>query len=414
MNTREIHQHILIIGSVWPEPSSSAAGSRLMQLIELFQTQNWKVTFACAAAESDFMVDVELLGIKKVNIKLNHQSFDETLKELQPTIVMFDRFMTEEQFGWRVAESCPDALRVIDTIDLHCLRHARQTAFREKRTFSSMDLNNDIAKREIASIYRSDLSIIISEFEMKLLDEFFKVDIRLLHYLPFMLEKVDSSEWRSFSESKNFVTIGNFLHEPNWNSVQFLKDEIWPLIRKKLPKAELHIYGAYPSQKVNSLSNPKEGFYIHGRAESARKVIEEARVLLAPLRFGAGLKGKLVEAMQFGTPSVTTDIGAEAMHGKFEWNGIIANDPAKIADAAVELYLNEALWERSRQNGIKIINELYQKEIPAKEFIERLSALQQDLPEHRHNNFTGAMLMHHTISGTKYMSKWIEEKNKIL
>jgi glycosyltransferase involved in cell wall biosynthesis len=343
---------------------------------------------------------------------LNDESFDHFIKQVQPTAVLFDRFMTEEQFGWRVAEGCPDALRILDTEDLHCLRAGRQKAFKEKREFSFDDLHSDIAKREIASIYRSDISLIISEFEMKLLKEHFKVDDGLLDYLPFMLNPIDSKDWPAFSERKNFVTIGNFLHEPNWNSVQFLKEEIWPMIRKKLPDADLHIYGAYPSQKVNALHNPKEGFYIMGRAESSKKVIESARILLAPLRFGAGLKGKLIEAMQFGTPTVTTEIGAEAMHGKLEWSGMIANRAEEIADAAVKLYTDEQLWKRSQSNGIKIVNELYQKGEPGERFMIRILDLQNGLKKHRANNFTGAMLMHHTISGTKYMSKWIEEKNK--
>jgi len=406
------HQHLLVIGSVWPEPASSAAGNRMVQLMELFRSNGWKITFASAAADSDFMFDITQIGIQKETIKLNEESFDHLIKQLQPTAVLFDRFMTEEQFGWRVAEVCPNALRILDTEDLHCLRAGRQTAYKEKRGFFVEDLNTDIAKREIASIYRSDISLIISEFEMKLLKEHFKVDDSLLHYLPFMLDPVDPEDWPAFSARKNFVTIGNFLHEPNWNSVQFLKEEIWPLIRKKLSDVDLHIYGAYSSQKVNALNNPREGFCIMGRAESAKKVIEEARVLLAPLRFGAGLKGKLIEAMQFGTPSVTTDIGAEAMHGNLEWNGLIANTAGEIADAAVKLYTDEQLWKRSQENGIKIINELYQKGGPGGRFITRVADLQNDLKKHRANNFTGAMLMHHTISGTKYMSKWIEEKNK--
>ena len=133
-------QHILIIGTVWPEPNSSAAGSRTMQLIEQFQKRNWKITFACAAADSQFSIDFEKYGIDKVSIALNNSSFDAFIKNLQPTIVLFDRFMMEEQFGWRVAENCPDALRILDTIDLHCLRLARQQAFKEKRDFDLEDL----------------------------------------------------------------------------------------------------------------------------------------------------------------------------------------------------------------------------------------------------------------------------------
>ncbi len=408
-------QHILIIGSVWPEPNSSAAGSRMMQLIDLFQSQHYKITFASAAADSAYMFDLSTLGIEKVSIELNNSSFDLFIQKLQPSIVVFDRFMTEEQFGWRVEEHCPNALRILDTEDLHCLRAARQKAFKENRTFAINDLlKEDVAKREVASILRCDISLIISDVEMDLIKKQFKVDAALMHYIPFMLEPIDSTainDWQPFESRKHFITIGNFLHEPNWNAVLYLKEEIWPLIRKELPEAELHIYGAYSSQKVNELQKPKTGFCIMGRAEDAKVVIRQARVCLAPLRFGAGIKGKLVEAMQCGTPSVTTEIGAEAMHGNLDWSGTIANDAESIATAAVELYSNKTPWQIAQKNGISIINTHYPKAILGQQLIHRILFVQNNLEKHRLRNFTGAMLMHHTIASTKYMSRWIEVKN---
>ncbi|HEX8516534.1 MAG TPA: glycosyltransferase family 4 protein [Bacteroidia bacterium] len=406
-------ERLLIIGSVWPEPNSSAAGSRMLQLIEIFRENSWSIAFASAAADSRFAIDLKSIDVQKETIELNSSSFDNFIKELQPQIVIFDRFMTEEQFGWRVAENCPEALRILDTEDLHCLRHARQTAWKARRQFSLPDLNNDIAKREIASIYRSDLSLIISKYEIELLKEYFKVDQSLLHYLPFMLEQAENSDYPDFSSRKHFITIGNFLHEPNWNSVQYLKEKIWPLIRKQLPQSELHVYGAYPSQKVFALHNEKEGFLVKGRADSAEDVIKNARVLLAPLRFGAGLKGKLVDAMNFGTPSVTTGIGAEAMHDQLDWSGLVADSAEGISNAATRLYSDEALWNKSQQNGFKIIESVYPKKSLGQEFINRVATLRSGIKEHRLNNFTGSMLMFHTVSGTKYMSKWIEEKNKL-
>lgn len=408
-------QHILMIGTVWPEPNSSAAGSRTIQLIEQFQKLNWKITFACAAADSNFSIDFQDYGIDKVTIELNNSSFDEFLKKLQPTIVLFDRFMIEEQFGWRVTENCPNALRLLDTIDLHCLRLARQNAFKEKRVFTTDDLYSDVARREIASIYRCDCSLMISEYEMDLLQSFFKIDPEILHYTPFLLNPIQEKDilnWPLFEERKHFVTIGNFLHEPNWNAVLFLKEEIWPLIRKKLPEAELHIYGAYPSPKVTQLHQPKEGFLIKGRANSAQEVMLHAKVCLAPLRFGAGLKGKLIDAMECGTPSVTTFIGAEAMHGNLDWAGVVTDDVTDFANASVKLYTDNTSWLKAQKQGVEIINQVFEKECQAKLLIEKIERLQNQLPKHRHKNFIGSMLMHHTISGTKYMSRWIEEKNK--
>lgn len=113
---------LLVIGYVWPEPDSSAAGSRMMQLIEILQNQNYQVTYASPALETDHMADLSMLGIEKVSIELNKSSFDDFVKKLNPDIVLFDRFMMEEQFSWRVDKQCPEAVKILETVDLHCLR----------------------------------------------------------------------------------------------------------------------------------------------------------------------------------------------------------------------------------------------------------------------------------------------------
>jgi glycosyltransferase involved in cell wall biosynthesis len=133
---------------------------------------------------------------------------------------------------------------------------------------------------------------------------------------------------------------------------------------------------------------------------------------LAPLRFGAGIKGKFVEAMQCGTPSVTTAIGAESMHANLPWNGFVSDNADELVSNAVELYLDENLWKKAQQNGIEILHKRFMKGIFAADFIERIQYLLSTLEAHRQNNFMGAMLQHHTLKSTKYLSKWITEKNK--
>ncbi|MAW93914.1 MULTISPECIES: glycosyltransferase family 4 protein [unclassified Leeuwenhoekiella] len=405
----------LIIGNVWPEPVSSAAGTRIMQLLDALQQVGCKVHFACAAGKTPYAENLEALEVCSQEIKLNDASFDAYIKNLQPDLVLFDKFVIEEQFGWRVKEHCPDALRVLETIDLHGLRKGREAALKEGADFSKKYLHNDFAKREIASIYRCDLTLVISEFEMALLQDFFKVPASQLLYLPFMVEAITKDEvkrWKSLKDRKHFVTIGNFRHEPNWLSVRYLKTEIWPHIRKQLPDAEMHVYGSYPAEKHSQLHNPREKFQVLGRAESAHEVIEDSRVLLAPLLTGAGLKGKLLDAMQCGTPAVTTSVGAEGMHGKLPFNGSIADTPEAFAQAAIDLYSNSESWQEAQNNGVEIINTRFQADFWQPVFAERLNHLKENLADYRLHNFTGAMLWHQSLQASKFMSKWIELKNK--
>ncbi len=408
-------KNLLIIGFVWPEPASTAAGTRMLQLIELFHQKNYKITFACAASKANNSFDLEKINVRTAPILLNNTSFDSFVNELNPSMVLFDRFLTEEQFGWRVAENCPKAIRILDTEDLHFLRNARQTAFKKNTELSLELLLNDTAKREMASIYRCDLALIISKYELKILKKTFKIDKSLLQYVPFLLpnQNLESlHSYPSFQQRKHFMTIGNFKHEPNWASVLYLKKHIWPLIKKQLPEAEMHIYGSYATKNVLNLHNEKEGFLIKGWAKTAEEVFVSAKVCLAPLQFGAGLKGKLIEAMQFGTPSVTTSIGAEGMHNKLPWNGFITDTPEKFAKNAVALYTNEKLWEQAQQNGLNIINNCYSKNKYTEKLLNNIKYLLTNTLAHRLNNFTGAILMHHSMKSTKYMAKWIEEKNK--
>ena len=407
---------LLIIGAVWVEPNSSAAGKRMLQLITQFLERGYKITFAAASQKNEKAIDLISLGIDAVAIELNNASFDVFVKELQPTIVLFDRFMMEEQFGWRVAENCPEAIRILDTEDLHCLRKTRAFCLKKQVPFSVDELlKQDITKREIAAILRCDFSLIISTFEMELLKNTFKITDTILMYLPFLFDEItvkQEKKMQSFEERMHFIFIGNFFHKPNIDAVLTLKNEIWHLIRRQLPKVEIHIYGAYMQQQIQELHNKKEGFIVKGFAEDANKVVESAKVVLAPLNFGAGIKGKLTEAMLCGTPSVTTSIGVEGMADNFPWNGFITNDFSEFALKASELYTNKLIWKKCQLNGIAIINSLYSKEKNALLFFNKIEEIQRNLENHRTANFLGSLLQHQTLQATKYMSKWIEEKNK--
>ncbi len=407
---------VLIIAFVWPEPNATAAGSRMLQLIHFFCAHNCDITMASTAGSSERSANLNELGVKQVSITLNDASFDEFIQDLQPEIVLFDRFLTEEQFGWRVAEFAPKAIRILDTEDLHSLRFSREKLLKQSKTHMSHDwLGHDITKREIASIYRSDLSLIISSYEMQLLIKELAIDLAICMHLPFMLASISAEQatlWKSFEVRKDFMCIGNGKHAPNRDAIVYLKKEIWPLIRKQLPEANVHIYGAYLPEYILQMHHPKTGFLVHGWVANKEMAFENSRVNLAPLRFGAGIKGKLIDAMQTGTPSVTTTIGAEGMHDQLPWAGTVAENPEDFAQAAIDLYTNSAAWAQAQKNGVAIVNQLYDNQILSERLKNKIKEIDQSLDSHRCRNFIGAMLQHQTMASTKYMAKWIAEKNR--
>ncbi len=402
-------KHLVIIGTVFPEPNSTAAGRRMFQLIRLFLEENYQISFLSAAAVSENSYNLSELGVKSYIIKINDSSFEELISVLDPEIILFDRFITEEQFGWKVSETCPNAVKILDTEDLHFLRKARETCFKQNKALSNKELISDIFKREIASILRCDLSLIISEFEIKLLSEKFNIDSEILFYIPIFAEIRPSK--KLFKERKNFISIGNFLHEPNWQTVLTLK-RIWPEIRKANPESELHIFGAYPNESAFQLHNETQGFLIKGRAENVEDTFENYRVLLAPIPFGAGIKGKLLECMEFGLPNITTSIGAEGLHGELYWSGFITDDDSSFVDKTNLLYNDESQWKKAQENGYRIIMQKFRKEDFKTDFSAKVTSIVLNLKNHRNRNFLGQVLEHHTLRSTKYLGKWIEEKNK--
>ena len=408
---RESIRTLLVIGYVWPEPNSSAAGCHMMGLMLLFQENGWKVHFASPAARGEHECDLATEEILSHEIALNCSSFDAFVSELSPSVVLFDRFMMEEQFGWRVAQACPKALRMLDMEDFHSLRQARHEAVKKGMSYREAELFTEKAQREVAAIFRCDLSLVISEVEQELLISQYQVPAGLLVFCPFLL-RPDQEPIPTFHEREHMISIGNFRHAPNWDAVLQLKQEIWPLIRKELPETELHVYGAYPPPKAAQLHAPQDGFLVKGWAVDAREVMRQSRLCLAPLRFGAGLKGKLTEAMLCGTPSVTTSVGAEGIQGGYSWPGMIADDPVDFAKQAVALYSDEPEWKGHQVKAECILKKrFYREEIGQRVFSQVESGL-KNLEAHRRKNFIGQMLQHQSLKATQYLSQWIEAKNQ--
>jgi len=397
---------ILILGKVWPEPISSAAGKRMLQLINILQKVG-EIHFYSTASKTGFETDLSDFTITEKQIELNNDLFDFELKNLNPQIVVFDRFMTEEQFGWRVIENCPDALRILNTEDLHFLRKARGEAIKNK---AEIDFDSNDTMRELASIYRCDLSLLVSHVEIDLLLSTFQIPAHLLYYLPLFSEgKIPDIP--SFEERKDLVFIGNFLHEPNLDAVKYLSQEIWPILRAHRKDINVTVFGAYPTQQIKELNDAKNGFLIYGRTMNAQEVSKKARISIAPLRFGAGIKGKLLEAMECGTPSITSSIGAEGIALSNEWPGMICSEPTDFVTAILKIYDNQNLWTEKQNLGFEILENRFNLSIYIDDFLNKTSNLMENLDAHRNFSFTGKILIHQSMMSTKYLSKWIIEKN---
>lgn len=426
--------HILFVGFVWPEPTSSAAGQNIISYMSSCLSKQFRVSFCSAADPTERTHDLANMGIHTFSVKLNCSSFNQQIIDLKPDIVIFDRFLSFEQFAWRVKETYPQAMLVLDAEDLHCLREARhklvkqQTKVESPHLFMQSEdilehnnlplLYNDITVRELACIYQADLTLVLSSFEQELLVSHFKVPANQVSDVPFILPHCDIipiPDDKAFEQKQDFVFIGNFRHAPNYHGAKILREQCWPKIHSKLkskhPAITCHVYGAYMSPKAKQLENKKLGFLMHGYAKNQFDVINKARVMLAPISFGAGVKGKLLDAMQCSTPSVTTPIGYEGI-SQLPWPGTVVLSIDDFVEAAVALYTNVEKWNDASKKAKTLLQSDYNTNKNNEKFaqclIEKFSTFAHD----REINFAQKLLGHHQFQTSKYMSQWIEAKNR--
>lgn len=383
----------------------------MLALLTLLRSRGYQVTFMTSASDSVHKADLSTLNIDVIPVSLNCSSFNRQLASCQPDIVIFDRYMSEEQFSWRVRETCPGALRVLNTEDLHSLRQARHEAVKSGLDAQHALLNTPLAHREIASILRSDLTLVVSDTERHFLVNEFGVPAAQVYRHPLPLPDIRKTSV-SWQAREDFVCIGNFRHAPNWDAVVHLKQHIWPQLRKKISDARLLICGAYPPKKATQLHAPDEGFIVEGWVEDAACTLANARVLLAPLRFGAGVKGKLLLAMKTGTPSVTTPIGAEGLN-RTDWPGAVTDSDADFIAEAATLYVDKNAWLRAQNAGSACL-QAYRPADADDQLLAQLESLVSQLPEHRQTLYLQGVLWHHTLASTRYMSQWIEAKNRVV
>lgn len=417
---------LFCISTNWPELNATAAGVRIHELLIFFTSQGYSVDFCATSRGEEGRAALHQKGINTHPIAVNDAAFDEWLLNAAPDIVLFDRFVAYEQFGWRVRTLLPNALSILDTEDLHCLRAFRADSLKQETTTSDTSWTGNtldllalneaaLTKRELACIYQCDLTLVVSSFEKSLLINHFKVPADQIFLLPITYSKEHLLKERNspdFNGREGYFFIGNGFHKPNVDAIKQLYTRIWPAIKKLDPKGQLYIYGAYLPQQVNQWHKPAIGFHIMGQVENVKTPYTKHRVNLAPLRFGAGIKGKLLESFVYGCPSVTTAIGKEGMDYQSEWPGDIGNSIEEFSEKAAKLYHNEKKWLSIRNQGFLHIDQYFERSQYEAAIKNTIVDLLKNLKNHRASNFIGALLQQQGFQASKYLSLWITEKNK--
>ncbi len=389
-----------------------------MHWIHLFLGMGYSVTLVSPSnlkSENEWgMVNLPQ-GVEMLQLPLNRESIQDELKKISPEIVMFDRFFLEEQYGPHVYSACPDALILMETQDLHFVRRAREGLkenYLATDQLSSDFYHTESALRETGSILRVDYSYVVSSFEEELLRNQFQIPQSKVKWLPFFYDQpVEPKEnLLSFQQRKDFCWIGNFLHQPNLDGIRWFHREIWPLIRKQLPNAKIRIFGAYPPKEIMQLSDASQGFEVLGNANSLKEVFQSARVNVAPLRFGAGVKGKIIEGFRFGLPCVTTRVGVEGLFGQFP--GYESNTPIDFANACVKLHESEQEWKKYSLMAQEKMLDVCSASLRVPETQRQISEMVLKKKSGQLPDWFSKILRYEGNQSRYYFGKWIEEKEK--
>jgi len=233
-------------------------------------------------------------------------------------------------------------------VDIHFLREIREAEMKRDRALLEKALKNK--EQELAVYQEGDRIWVVTEDDKKVIQGLVNKPIDVV---PNIHKEVPWT--KEFEQTKDLLFVGNFNHKPNIDAVLFLHKKIFPVIRKGLPGVRVYIVGNNPPAQIRRLNS--EDFIVTGYVEDLEPYLKDARISISPLTYGAGMKGKVGEALSWGLPVVTTTIGAEGMDLEDGVTAMIADDPKEFARKVIELYLDRDSWTRLSKNGKKHVEQ---------------------------------------------------------
>jgi GT2 family glycosyltransferase/glycosyltransferase involved in cell wall biosynthesis len=362
---------VLVIEACMITPDHDAGSVRMMAILEIMTSLRCKVTFVADNLEhrQPYVSQLQQRGVEVL-----HHPFVRSITDLlskrgsEFDIIVIARHYIAVKHIDAVRAFAPKALVVFDTVDLHFLRAERQAEL-EGNALARAAAR---AKRdeELTLIRKADVTLVVSTFEQSLLAEL-APDARVL-VLSLIHDLYPAG--KPFAERDGLVFIGGFQHPPNTDAVMWYAEEVMPYVRKLLPGVTTYIVGSKVPPNVRALA--ADDFVVTGYVPDVTSYFTGCRVSISPLRYGAGVKGKINQAMSYGLPVVATTPSIEGMFLSHEHDVLVADDPKAFAEAIARVYHDEALWERLAAGGRENIRAHFSRDV-ARSAITRLIAFAQ-------------------------------------
>jgi len=367
----ENKKYVLIVDDKIPEFKKDSGSRRLTEIIKLLLKN--EIGVILMADFKEYRYASEYISVfKEMGVQVYEPSLDES-GELLTKEKFLKKVLPHVNFAWLhrpeifkkyehlIRTENPSAKIFFDMVDFHYLRFKRQ--FDLNGDQEVLEKANKYLKMELDNCRKADKIIVISELEREALKEYYPdasktVSIGNIH------GQKKISPFPGFDERKNLLFIGGFDHTPNVDCVNYLHDEIMPLVWKVLPEVSIQILGSNAPKSVLSLNS--ERFKVVGYVDSVEPYFLKSRVFVAPLRYGAGIKGKIGQSLEYSLPLVTTNIGAEGFDFGTNRDLMVAETSEALANNIISLYQNQDNWNAISENAHNIIEPFSKETIEAK------------------------------------------------
>lgn len=360
-------RRVLVIDATTPQPDQDSGSLRLVNILRLLRERGDAVSFF---ADNRAFVDGYSQTLQQLGVEvLWHPWLSDPVGWFAQNAKRFDAFFVCRHYVASiylplVRQHAPRAQFIFDTVDLHYLREQRAAALSGREDLARAAA--ETRDKELRLIRESDVSVVVSPVEQELLSR--DAPGARVEVLSNVHEVFGRR--RDFAERKDVMFIGGFQHPPNIDAAEWFVREIWPLVRAELPELCFHLIGSKATAAVRALGEA-EGVVFHGFVEDIEPFLDGCRLALAPLRYGAGVKGKVNMSMSYGQPVVGTSVATEGMFVRPGIDVLVADAPSEFAARLIQAYRDEALWMQLSDNGLANVERHFSFEA-AKQAIKRV------------------------------------------
>ncbi|WP_321952390.1 methyltransferase domain-containing protein [Paraburkholderia bannensis] len=364
---------IVMVDAFVPKPDQDSGSADVYWYLRIFHAFGFQVSFIAAFEQAP--VEHYADALRRWGARVQYATDLGSLNRLvieeakDAAVVLVQRVIVARHIIEPLRTQAPNARVIFGTVDLHYLREERAAI--HARSAQALDDALTLRREEIRAVNLSDATIVVSRLESDIVKSF--VPSANVHRIP--IPRLPTRSSAGFDERRGVVFVGGFAHLPNIDAVNFLVKEIWPLVRKQLPDAVLTVVGSNVTPEVKALDDAKSGVKIVGFVENLDDVLGTARLSIAPLRYGAGIKGKVVSSLLHGLPCVLTKIASEGM-GLVDGEEVLEGETAaELADAIVRLHEDAQLWTRIADAGFAAATAEYSVERVAAKLSELLDSV---------------------------------------